>query len=226
MQDLAIALAVIAGGTAVPAIVAAGAGIAGAGISGCMVYDQYEEYVQDKHLANVGLADDPSVAWLVLAIVGAGLDMGAAAKAVGKLGAAAKALDAGGELSDFSKAVEAPQQQGEIDARIAAANERAAAARKAFSAATDDLGRALAKAYSFPGPFTDPDVFKALVKMAGAKIRQGMAEASTGSTSSALREPPRRWATWRPKRSPQRRRRGRRRRGARAVARRSRSSVE
>ena len=173
-----VALAVISGGTATPAVVAAGAGIAGAGLSAYMVHDQYEEYVQDKHLAGAGLADDPSVAWLVVAIVGAGLDMGAAAKAVGKLGAAAKALDAGGELVDFSKAVEALQQAGEIDARIAAATERAAAARKAFSAASEDLGRALAKAYSLPGPFTDPEVYKALVKMAMAKIRQGMAQAS------------------------------------------------
>jgi hypothetical protein len=173
-----IALAVISGGTATPAVVAVGAGIAGAGLSAYMVYDQYEEYVQEKHLAGAGLADDPSVAWLVVAIVGAGLDMGAAAKAVSKLGAAAKALDAGGELADFSKAVEALQQAGEIDARIAAATERAAAARKAFSAASEDLSRALAKAYSLPGPFTDPEVYKALVKMAMGKIRQGMAQAS------------------------------------------------
>ena len=170
---VAVALTVVSLGAATPAVVAAGASIGAAGLSTYMAYDEYKQYTADHAVADAGFADDPSVVWLVLAIVGAGIDAAAAAKAVRALAPAAKALEAGGEVTDFAKAVEALQKSKQLDDKIAAAADKAAAARKAYAAAKGELSGALAKAYSFPGPFTDPDVYRALVKMAAAKIKEG-----------------------------------------------------
>jgi hypothetical protein len=170
---VAIALTVVSLGAATPAVVAAGASISAAGLSTYMAYDEYKQYTAEHAVADAGFADDPSVVWLVLAIVGAGVDVAAATKAVRTLAPAAKALHAGGELTDFTKAVEALQKSKQLDEKIAAAAENAAAARKAYAAARGELSTALGKAYSFPGPFTDPEVYKSLVKMAAAKIREG-----------------------------------------------------
>lgn len=170
---VAIALTVVSLGTATPAIIAAGASIGAAGLSTYMAYDEYKQYSADHAVADAGFADDPSVVWLVLAIVGAGVDMGAATKAVRALAPAAKALEAGGEVIDFTKAVEALQKSKQLDEKIAAAADKAAAARKSYAAAKGELSAALGKAYSLPGPLTDPEVYRALVKMAAAKIKEG-----------------------------------------------------
>ncbi len=170
-----VALTVVSLGAATPAIVAAGAAAGAFGLSGYMVYEEYEQYAEQQDLADVGLADDPSIVWLVLAVAGAAVDMGAAVKAVRALAPAAKALNAGGDASAFTKAVQALQKAGEIDARIAQAAEKAAAARQGFAQASGDLVKVLGgKAYSFPGPFTDPEVFRILVQMAKAKIQEGV----------------------------------------------------
>jgi Domain of unknown function (DUF4157) len=169
---IAIALAVISFGTATPAIIAAGAAVAGAGISAWQAYESYQEYAQEKDLANVGLAKDPSVVWLVIAIAGAALDMGAAVNAVGKLGTAAKALAAGGDLKAFMATVAELEKKGELTAQIARAAEKAAAARKGVQEATKDVAKAmLGKAYSFPGPLIDPEVYAAVVKLAYRAVK-------------------------------------------------------
>jgi hypothetical protein len=173
LEIVAIALTVVSLGAATPAVVAAGASIGAAGLSTYMAYDEYKQYAAEHAVADAGLADDPSVVWLVLAIVGAGVDMAAATKAVRALAPAARTLHAGGEISDFTKAVEALQKSRQLDDQIAAAAEKAAAARKAYAAAKGELSAALGKAYAFPGPLSDPDVYRALVKMAAARIKEG-----------------------------------------------------
>ncbi|HEU4734438.1 MAG TPA: DUF4157 domain-containing protein [Kofleriaceae bacterium] len=170
---VAIALTVVSLGAATPAVIAAGASIGAAGLSTYMAYDEYQQYTADHAVADAGFAADPSVVWLVLAIVGAGVDMGAATKAVRALAPAAKALEAGGEVIDFTKAVEALQKSEQLDEKIAAAADKAAAARKSYAAAKGELSAALGKVYSLPGPLTDPEVYRALVKMAAAKIKEG-----------------------------------------------------
>jgi hypothetical protein len=175
---VAIALSVITFGAATPVIVAAGAGLAGAGLGVYMAFEEYKEYTQQKNLADVGLADDPSVVWVVLAVLGAGLDVAGAVKAVKALGPAAKAFNAAGDLAEFTKAVRALEQAGEIEARVARAAEKAGEARKALSEATTELGKVLgSKVYSFPGPLLDPDVYKAVVNLARQAIRTGLADA-------------------------------------------------
>lgn len=153
-------------GTATPAI-AAGAAAMGFGLSAYMAYDEYQHYAEDKDMADVGFAKDPSVVWLVVAVAGAALDMAAAVKAMKALGPAAKTLEASGDAAEFAKLVKALEAKGEIDAKIARAAEQAAAARRGFVEASGDLAKAMGvKLYSFPGPLTDPDVYRALVRMA------------------------------------------------------------
>lgn len=170
---VAIALSVISFGTATPALVAAGASIGAAGIGTFMALDEYENYSQQHALADASLATRPNAIWLVLAIIGAGVDIAVAVRAMRALGPAADALATGGDLADFTEAVEALRKTKEIDERIAAIAERAGAARKSYAAAKEELQAALGKAYSIPGPFTDPQVYRGLIKMAAAKIRLG-----------------------------------------------------
>lgn len=172
---VAIALAIISWGTATPLIAAGSAGL-GFGLSAYMAFDEYQKYIVQNDLADVGFADDPSMFWLIVAVAGATLDMGAAAKAVKALAPAAKALNAGGDVAEFSKALKVLQESGEIEAKIAAAAEKAALAKQGFKEASSNLFKVLSsKAYGFPGPFTDPDVYRELVRMAAAKIKQGAA---------------------------------------------------
>lgn len=168
---VAIALSVVSLGTATPAIVAAGASVGLAGLSAYMVFDEYKRYTAEHALAEAGYVDDPSVIWLALAILGAGIDAAGVAQAIGNLAPAARALEAGGDLADFTKAVEALRASKKLDEKIAEIAEKAAAARKAYTAAKGELAGALGKAYSFPGPLTDPEVYRALVKVAAAKVR-------------------------------------------------------
>lgn len=169
---VAIALAIVTFGTATPAILAAGAGVLGAGLGVYQAYESYQEYVEEKKLADVGFAKDPSVIWLVIAVAGAALDMGAAAKAMSLLGKAGQLVDKGGDLKPFVDLVRKLEKEKEITSSIARAAEKAAAARKGFADATKELTRAMSgKLYSFPGPLADPDVFKAVVKMAYHAIK-------------------------------------------------------
>ena len=169
---VAIALAVLTFGKAIPVIIAVAAGIAGAGLGVYMAYDEYLEYTQEKNLADVGFAKDPSVVWLVIAVLGAAFDMASAVKAVSALGKAAKALDAGGDLKAFTKVVKRMERKKTITAEIAHAADKAALARKGFAEASDELTRAMAgKVYSFPGPLADPKVYRAVVKMARQAIK-------------------------------------------------------
>jgi hypothetical protein len=175
---VAVALAAITFGAATPAIVAAGAAIFVAGLSGYQAYESYQEYVEEKKLADVGFAKDPSVVWLVIAIAGAALDMAAAVRAVNALGAAAKALDAGGDLADFTKLVRALEREKRITSEIARASEKAATARKGFAEASAEYAKATAvKMYGFPGPLVDLDVYPSVVKMAREAIKAKIGDA-------------------------------------------------
>lgn len=169
----AIALTVVSLGTATPAIVAAGAAAGAFGISAYMAYEDVKNYAQEKKLADAGLVDDPSIIWVVVAIAGAALDAGAAVKAIRAIGPLARAVNTGGDLVTFNKAVRALEEVGEIDAKIARAAERAAAAKKGYQEASSELVDAFrGKAYGGLGPLADNDVYRALVKMAAAKFKE------------------------------------------------------
>jgi hypothetical protein len=172
---VAIALAVVTFGTATPAIIAAGAAIGGATIGIYSALDEYEEYTKQKSLADVGLAKDPSVVWLVVALVGAGLDVTSVAGAMKALIAPAKLLNTAGDVAAFHKAVDEALKLGEIEATAARAAKRAADARKGLSEAWGGLKQVtLGKAYGFPGPLADPEVYIAVVKLAREAVKTGI----------------------------------------------------
>ena len=184
---VAVAVAVVSLGTATPAIVAAGAAGVGAGISAWQAYESYQEYTQEKDLADVGLAQDPSMGWLVLAVASAALDMAAAVKAVRALGKAAKALEAGGDLKSFLATVKELEKQGELTASVARATEKAAAARKGVQDASLELTKAMAgKAYSFPGPLLDPEVYAVVLKLARNAVKSKVYDAEKFITELRL----------------------------------------
>ena|GEM_PF-3801876 len=170
---VAIALAVISLGTAIPAIVAAGAAAAGFGLSAYMAYEEYKNYTLENDLTKVGFADDPSLVWLIIAVAGAVLDLGAAVKAVNAIGKGAKALDATKDLAVFEKVLAEARKAGKIDAKISDAVISAAKARIGYTAASDNLTQILINSKGLKN-FLDPQVYIELVKMAKFKAQQGV----------------------------------------------------
>ncbi len=170
---LAIALAIISYGTATPFIAAAAAG-GGLAISSYMAYDEYQQYVTEKDLSDVGFANDPSMFWLIVAVAAAALDMGAAVKAVRALGPFAKTFNASGDFAEFAQAVRSLSDAGEIEAKIAQAAEKAAAAKAAAKAASGDLARVFSSKGSVIKSLEDPETYKAMVRLASAKIKEGV----------------------------------------------------
>lgn len=170
---LAIAFTILTFGTGTIAVVGALGTLA---LSGGVAYQEFERYRIASAAAGSGLSsDEPSPAWLVLAVVSVVADASAALMAAKVLTPAAKALEAGGELAVFRESVQLLEKQGKIEAEIARSAVRAGEAREAYVAARAELSAAWrGKAYSFPGPLADNDVFKAVVKVAEARSRQGL----------------------------------------------------
>jgi uncharacterized protein DUF4157 len=170
---LAIAFTILTFGAGAIAVVGA---VGLLTLGGVGVYEEYEKFRISSEAAGSGLSSkEPSPMWLVLSVAGVVFDALAVTAAVKALRPAAMALEAGGKVDDFRKAVQLLEQQGQIESKVARSVEAAADARQAYGAARGELRTALlGKAYSFPGPLADPDVYKAVVKMAAAKIRQGI----------------------------------------------------
>ena len=169
---LAIALAIVSYGTATP-LIAAGAAVGGLAVSSYFVYDEYQNYTTQHDLAAVGFTDDPSMFWLIVSIGGAVLDMGVAVKAVRALAPAAKALNAGGDFAEFIAVVRNFGKAGETEAKIALAVEKAAAAKLAAKDAAGSLSHLLGTKGAIKS-LVDPKAYQSLVRLASAKIRQGI----------------------------------------------------
>jgi hypothetical protein len=169
---LALALSVVSLGTATPALAAA-AGVAGAGLGGYGAYLDYQDYVEQNDLADVGFTDRASTGWLIVSMLGAGLDAAGAAKAVSALRAASNALEATNDATAFAAAVRQLQDAGRLEARAAEAAVRAAAARSELATAATELGGILTgRVGSFPGSLADGG-FQAAVRLARKTLRAG-----------------------------------------------------
>jgi hypothetical protein len=169
---LALALSVVSLGTATPALAAA-AGVAGAGLGGYGAYLDYQDYVEQNDLADVGFTDRASTGWLIVSMLGAGLDAAGAAKAVSALRAASNALDATNDATAFAAAVRQLQDAGRLEARAAEAAVRAATARAELATAATELGGILTgRAGSSLGSLADGG-FQAAVRLARKTLRAG-----------------------------------------------------
>jgi hypothetical protein len=169
---LALALSVVSLGTATPALAAA-AGVAGAGLGGYGAYLDYQDYVEQNDLADVGFTDRASTGWLIVSMLGAGLDAAGVAKAVSALRAASNALEATNDATAFAAAVRQLQDAGRLEARAAEAAVRAAAARSELAIAATELGGILTAASArSPGSLADGG-FQAAVRLARKTLRAG-----------------------------------------------------
>lgn len=126
---VAIALTIVSFGTGTLAVAA---GVTAFGLSAWQAMDAFREYLRQSAAADAQLlSEDPSIAWVVLAVVGAAADLGAAAKAVRALRGAALTFNEFGEMARFRQAVEALP---ELNARVRNAVVRAAEAEKVIRA--------------------------------------------------------------------------------------------
>jgi hypothetical protein len=167
----AIALTIVSFGTG---IVAVGAAVGAFTLSSILAYQEFREY-EAKHAASgTGLLSrEPSLVWLIVAVVGAALDLGQAVKAVRAIASLPETLKASSDVARFTEALRALEKKGELDAKIARSVEQAALARAKSAEAAQSLGRTLqSRAYAFPGQLTNPDVYKDVVKLAYYKVKE------------------------------------------------------
>ncbi|MEO0605075.1 MAG: DUF4157 domain-containing protein, partial [Myxococcota bacterium] len=110
---LTVALAVATGGGGVIGALAAGASV---GISASLAVHEYEQYAirSDAYGAQL-LSEEPSLTWVVVSILGAGLDLAAVSAAIRAARPALRAFDATGDVA----ALEA--RLGALDAEVRAA---------------------------------------------------------------------------------------------------------
>ena len=167
----AFALGLVSMGTGTVAVAAAAGALT---LSSYMLYSEYKEYESKSAAAGTGLtSDDPSLVWVVVSAVGVAVDLGVAVKAVKAISPLAKTLESSGDVAKFSEGLKALEAEGKIDAKIAQSVDRAAIARSKSGKAAENLSKVLrSRVYGFPGPFTDPDVYKELVRFAFYKTKE------------------------------------------------------
>lgn len=135
MAVIAIALAIVSFGGGTVGLIAAGAAF---GISAAQAVTALEEYdiKTTLYMAQL-LKDEPSVAWAILAVVGAGLDAGAVVQAMKAVVPAAKAFNATSDLAALEKGLAGVEEQ--VSARVMRAAEQSRVAEQQLKAATQDL---------------------------------------------------------------------------------------
>jgi hypothetical protein len=168
MVVLAMALAFASAGAATP-LIAGVAGIGSFALSTAMTISTFREYGEENDLAAVGLVDDPSIAWLVVAVAGTILDAGVAAKVLKSLVGGARILNRGGGAGSLIKQVDELEKSGQIGANTGNAVRTAAKSKAAYAEVTQDTVALATKAYTKAFPLEDPEVFKQVAKMAAAK---------------------------------------------------------
>ncbi|WP_405649680.1 DUF4157 domain-containing protein [Streptomyces sp. NBC_01386] len=147
---VAIGLGLLSGGGGFVGVVAASGAFA---LSAYQAFEEFRRYEESSALHGAGLlSEDPSIAWAVVALVGAGLDLaavGTALKAVGKegvsLGKAAATFNETRDMARLSKEV------AQADPVVQAAVKKAAEAQKKVWAAWGRILRPGGALYSdFP----------------------------------------------------------------------------
>jgi hypothetical protein len=123
---LALTVATMGGGA-----VAVAAGAAAFGLSAWQAVDAFRAYMRDSSAEDAQLlSEDPTILWLVVAVVGAAADLGAAAAAIRALRPAAIALNETGDVVAFQRAI---RELPAVNARIADSAARAAEAEAAIA---------------------------------------------------------------------------------------------
>ena len=141
---VAIAAGLLTAGTGTVAVLAGGVAL---GIGAYQAVEEFRRYERKTAAHGAGLlSDDPSMAWVIVAVVGAGLDAAGLAGAIGLRGPLT-AFNAGAEAGDTA-ALAAKLGTIKLDPKVQAAILRAAEAevdaRKAWRAILGSGGKAMA----------------------------------------------------------------------------------
>ena len=132
---LAVALAIVSFGGGTVGLLAAGAAF---GIGAAQAVTALEEYDAKSTLYMAQLLkDEPSAAWAIFAVVGAGLDAAAVVQALKVVVPAAKAFNSTGDLAALSKGLAGLDEQ--VTAKIMKAAEQARVAEQELKTAVGDL---------------------------------------------------------------------------------------
>jgi hypothetical protein len=151
-------------------VLAAGAAF---GLSAYQAIEAFREY-EVKHAAYGAqlLSDDPSFGWVIVAIVGAGLDLGAAVTIFAKGTQAAKAIEAFNEAGDLIKLEKDLKAVAELTDGMRANVLKAAEAESEFRKAARSLASLGSRMYS--NPFFDPELWVGLVKVVYYGMKRGL----------------------------------------------------
>jgi hypothetical protein len=167
---IAIAVTLLTFGTGTIAVLAAGAAF---GISAYQAMEAFREY-EMKHAAYGAqlLSDDPSFGWVIVAIVGAGLDLGAAVTIFAKGTQAAKAIEAFNSANDLVKLEKDLQAVAELTDGMRKNVLKAAEAESEFRKAARSLASLGSRMYS--NPFFDPELWVGMVKVVYYGLKRGL----------------------------------------------------
>ena len=155
---LTIALTVVTFGAAAPVALAAGA--ASFGLSAYQAYQQYQEYAiqKDAYMAQL-LSTEPWAGWVVIAIIGAGVDLAGVAKAIKPAAAALREFQATAEsteaLAKLRTGLDAAGVEKKVADSIMSAAQSEAQARKTWKAVLPEgtaKGAALQPGAQLAGP--------------------------------------------------------------------------
>ncbi|HYR06273.1 MAG TPA: hypothetical protein VEQ60_00800, partial [Longimicrobium sp.] len=131
---LAIAAGLLTAGGGTVAVVAAGVGL---GLGAWSVLDEYREYERQSAAHGAGLlSEDPTLAWVVVAVIGAGFDLAAVAGAVRAMRPAVQAFNASGDVAALERSL---AELAEISDALRANVVRAARAEQQYRQAVRGL---------------------------------------------------------------------------------------
>lgn len=171
---VAVAAGLFTGGGGTVAVLAAGTAF---GISAYQALEEFERYeaMSAAHGAKL-LSDDPSLAWVIVAVAGAGLDLAAAGSALRALRPAAEAFNETGDLVKFQEQISRLTELREgLRARVLRAAEALKEAKAESQAASEELARALreslSRAYSLG---LDPEILAKAAKAAYYAAKKGV----------------------------------------------------
>ncbi len=134
----ALFLAVVGGIVGGP--VGAGAALIAFGIGVDEAVTQFREWEIGSEAHEAGLlSEEPSFAWVILAVVGAGLDFAGAVAAVRAMRPAVQAFNAGGDVAQLDAALGRLARLGQIDDSLRANVVSAARAERQFAGAVESL---------------------------------------------------------------------------------------
>lgn len=139
----AIALGILSFGTGTVAVLAA---VSAFGISAYQALKEFEEYeLKSAEYGAQMLSTDPSFAWVIVAVVGAGLDLAAAGSALKAMRTAVTTFNEAGAAGDLARLEKELKGLAEVSDRLRANTMKAAAAelqyRKALTSLLASSGR-------------------------------------------------------------------------------------